>query len=202
MIPVFSFVVLRGRCHGCGVKFGTFPVTMEIAALLIACVAVASGTDALDVWLGSAMGWSLLTIGWIDAEHMRLPDALTLPLLLVGLASAVTDPVVLPSRVVGAVVGYLAFQGVSWAYRLVRGRTGLGGGDAKLLAVAGAWLGWQPLPLVVFFAALGGLAWATWLYLHGQEIGRKTRLPFGPFLALSTWAIWLYDCNLDSALGH
>jgi leader peptidase (prepilin peptidase)/N-methyltransferase len=175
---------------------------MEVTALLVACAAVASGTDTLDVWLGCVLGWSLLTIGWIDAEHMRLPDALTLPLLLVGLASAVTDPEMLPARVVGAVVGYLAFQGVAWAYRLVRGRAGLGGGDAKLLAVAGAWLGWQPLPLVVLFAALSALAWATWLYLRGQEIGRKTRLPFGPFLALSTWAIWLCSSNLDFALGH
>lgn len=199
MIPLLSFVVLRGRCRGCGVSFGTFPLIMEVAALGIACAAIAFRTNTVEVWLSCVLGWTLLTIAWIDAEHMRLPDALTLPLLLVGLASAVADPEVLSERAAGAALGYLAFQGVALAYRLLRRRTGLGGGDAKLMAVAGAWLGWQLLPLVVFFAALGGLVWAMWLHLCGQEIGRNTRLPFGPFLALSIWVIWLCSSNMDFA---
>jgi leader peptidase (prepilin peptidase) / N-methyltransferase len=104
------------------------------------------------------VGWTLLTLAWIDVEQFRLPDALTLPLLGAGLvATEVTAPDALGDHLIGAAVGYLAFRTVRNAYRTVRRKDGLGLGDAKLLSAAGAWLGWALLPDVVFGAALLGV---------------------------------------------
>ena len=112
-------------------------------------------------WLGLAgalFGWVLLTLALLDAGHFWLPDKLTLPLLLLGLA-IVNEPPLL-HRLIGAAAGYAVLALIALAYRAARGREGLGGGDPKLLAAIGAWLGWQALPFVLLAASLAGLAWA------------------------------------------
>jgi leader peptidase (prepilin peptidase)/N-methyltransferase len=121
-----------------------------------------------------------------------LPDALTLPLILVGLgAAAAFDPAGLTGRALGAALGYLGLRTVAIIYRALRGREGLGGGDAKLLAASGAWVGAAALPQVILVAALAGLAAAACLRLVGIRLGAQSALPFGPFLALATWVVWL-----------
>ncbi len=139
------------------------------------------------------LGWTLLALAWIDAEHMFLPDALTLPLVLAGLGvCALLERWSLADHALGAALGYLAFRAVAIFYQVWRGRTGLGGGDAKLLAAAGAWLGWQALPWVVLAASLAGIAAALIARLLGHPVSRATALPFGPFLAIAIWLVWLY----------
>ena len=100
---------------------------------------------------------------------MLLPDALTLPLILAGLgATLLYDPADITEHAAAAAAGYLAFRAIEIAYRRLRGRDGLGQGDAKLMAAAGAWLGLAPLPTVVFMAAVFGLAIAAGLRIAGQ----------------------------------
>jgi leader peptidase (prepilin peptidase)/N-methyltransferase len=199
LIPLLSFAALRGRCRTCESPIGAFPFAVEIAATVIATWAVVSGSELRDVWLDSALGWTLLTLAWIDWDHMQLPDVLTLPLLLFGLMAAlVFAPLTLPERVLGAAAGYLAFVGTAWAYHRLRKRDGLGAGDAKLLAASGAWIGWGLLLDVVIIAAICCLGSAAYLQLRGRTLTRHTALPFGPFLAFATWVVWLYGPILSS----
>ncbi|MDO9712286.1 prepilin peptidase [Paracraurococcus lichenis] len=193
LVPLASYLALRGRCRGCGAPIGGFHPAVELAALGLAAVAaLAIPADAPRLWLACGLGWVLLALGWIDWERMLLPDLLTLPLIPAGLAVTLAlAPQDLTAHALGAVLGYAAFRGLALLYRALRGREGLGEGDAKLLAVAGAWLGWPGLPDVVLLAALLGLALAGLQALRRGRLDAAARLPFGPCLALALWLLWL-----------
>jgi leader peptidase (prepilin peptidase) / N-methyltransferase len=193
LVPLGSFLALRGRCRACAAPIAGFHPLVELAALGIACLAAHTVPDDLArLWIGCGLGWALLALAWIDWEHLRLPDAITLPLVPAGLAATLwLAPEALAAHAAGAVVGYGAFRGLAWTYRRLRGREGLGQGDAKLLAVAGAWLGWEALPTVVLMAALAGLGLAGALALLRGGLDPGARLPFGPCLALALWLCWL-----------
>ena len=115
---------------------------MEFACLAIAAWAVLIAPDTQSVWLDCLLGWTLLALAWIDWKHMVLPDVLTLPLILAGFGATLLDaPEAISEHAAAAVAGYGAFRAIEIGYRRLRGREGLGQGDAKLLAAAGAWLG-------------------------------------------------------------
>ena len=183
----------RGRCRRCGVAIGAFHPVIETAALVVALWATLVETDPTRLWVDCLLGWTLLTLSWIDWRWMRLPDALTLPLLLGGLlVTLAIQPEVVTGHAVGAAAGYVGLRAVAWCYRVVRGREGIGAGDAKLLGAAGAWLGLAWLPVVLLLAALVGLGAAACLALAGRRLRADTALPFGPCLALAFWLIWLH----------
>ena len=191
LVPILSWITTRGRCRYCGATLGWFYPGVEVAALAVALIAILVDRGEA-AWLDAFLGWWLLTLGWIDIRSWLLPDALTLPLVIAGLAAAaVSDPEQLTDRAIGAALGYLLLLVVAALYRRLRGRDGLGRGDSKLLAASGAWLGASMLPEVILLAALAGLFAATCLRLAGARIGAQSALPFGPFLALATWALWL-----------
>ncbi len=191
LVPLLSWLVAAGRCRRCGRRLGWFYPAIELAALGVALVAVAIDSGVW-VWLDCVLGWWLLALGWVDARSWLLPDLLTLPLVGAGLAAAwAFEPEALAGRALGAALGYLALRAVALAYRALRGREGLGAGDAKLLAAAGAWVGARALPQVILLAALAGLVAAGCLRLAGARLGGQSALPFGPFLALATWLVWL-----------
>ena len=146
----------------------------------------------LALWANCALGWSLLALAWIDLDQLRLPDALTLPLVVVGLVVTWTlDPDAATDHAAAAALAYLTFRGVALGYRLLRGREGLGQGDAKLLAASGAWVGLPGLPSVILGAALIALA-ATLMQRLWRRTAADTPIPFGPYLALATWLVRLY----------
>jgi len=143
LLPVFGWLLLGGRCRVCATPIGWQYPAVELAATAIALWAVAEFSGWL-LWVSCALGWVLMALSIIDWRCSRLPDALTLPLLLLGLAvAAVNWPTELADHVFGAVVGYSGLAAIAWAYRRLRGFDGLGLGDAKLLAAGGAWLSWQ-----------------------------------------------------------
>lgn len=203
LVPVLSYLVLRGRCRRCRSPIGAAHLGIEVAALLIALLVVAIGATAppgdlssawLQAWLwsGCVLGWGLLALGLIDWRCFRLPDVLTLPLLLLGLASgAVLDPDDLGDRVGACVVGWLAFVCIGWTYRRLRGREGLGAGDAKLLAAGGAWVGLAGLPLLVLLGAVATIGIA--LIRDRGRLRAEVPVPFGPGLCAALWAIWLWS---------
>jgi leader peptidase (prepilin peptidase)/N-methyltransferase len=196
LVPILSWIVAKGRCRYCGHTIGWFYPSIELAALAVALVAVLVD-DGEAAWLDALLGWWLLTLGWIDIRCWLLPDVLTLPLVIAGLAAAaVFDPEQLADRAAGAALGYLLLLAVAVLYRRLRGRDGLGRGDAKLLAASGAWLGASALPHVILFAALAALIGAAGLRLAGVRLGAQSSLPFGPFLALATWVLWLWSPSL------
>jgi leader peptidase (prepilin peptidase) / N-methyltransferase len=192
LVPLASWLALRGQCRHCGARIGWFYPAVELAALAIAVGSV-TVTRGYDAWVAAGLGWWLLTLGWIDWRRFVLPDALTLPLIVLGLAAAWgLAPGELWDRVGGAVFGYLLLWAVAWVYRRFRGRDGLGLGDAKVLAAAGAWVGASDLPSVLAGAAIAALAAAGAMMLAGRRLDRHSTLPFGPFLAAATWLVWLF----------
>ena len=192
LVPLVSWALARGRCRHCGRPLGWFYPAVELAALAVALIALA--VDAVEAaWLDCLLGWWLLALAWIDIRRWILPDAVTLPLILAGLLAALAfEPDALVERALGAALGYLVLRAIAWAYFRLRGREGLGQGDAKLFAAAGAWLGAYALPQVILVAALAALLTAAALRLSGREIGALSALPFGPFLAVAIWALWLF----------
>jgi leader peptidase (prepilin peptidase)/N-methyltransferase len=192
LVPLLSFVWLRGRCRSCSTAINRRHPSIELAAAAIGAISLAlvPGVTGLA---GAVFGWMLLTLALLDAEHFWLPDALTLPLLALGLLTsfAVPDPG-LTTRLVGAAAGYATLALIALGYSAARGRKGLGGGDPKLLAAIGAWLGWQALPFVLLVASVAGLGWAGVAALRGKPMSGQDRLPFGTLMAAAAWPIWLF----------
>ncbi|MDD2876664.1 MAG: prepilin peptidase [Acidiphilium sp.] len=140
----------------------------------------------------AAFGATLFTLAWIDAETMRLPDAITLPLLLAGLLDcAWFDRPSLAAHAAAAALAYLGLRALGWAYRRSRGVEGLGAGDAKLFAAGGAWLGPAALPDVLVLAGLFGIIGFGILIARGGTLALRSRIPFGPALALAVFLLWL-----------
>ncbi len=192
LLPLVSFALSGGRCRHCKSPISRLYPAVEIAAIVIALWAALMLSGWL-VWAGCALGWALLALAAIDQEHMLLPDPLTLPLIPAGLLVAYAlDPRLLVPHAIGAGTGFAAFALIGWAYKALRGRAGLGLGDAKLLAGAGAWLSWQGLPSVVLIAAVAALLVLLARSFAGRLISPTTPVPFGPYLCLGTWLVWLY----------
>ena len=190
LVPLFSWLASRGRCRHCGARVSSYYPLVELAAAAIGALALAwlSGPEA---WLAALLGWWLLALALIDLEVWLLPDSLTLPLIAAGLVASafgLAPGRPLANAAAGAAAGYLALAGIGYLYQKLRGREGLGLGDAKLLAAAGAWLGLASLPWVVLTAALLGLVLAV---LRAGPLRAETAVPFGPPLALAFWGMFL-----------
>jgi leader peptidase (prepilin peptidase)/N-methyltransferase len=185
LVPVVSFIALRGSCRYCRAPIGRFHLLIELAALLVALVALTAGGGGAALWVNAGLGWILLLAAWIDAETMRLPDILTLPLVLAGLAVTwCFTPWALYNHAAAAALGYLGFRALNETYRAIRHRDGLGEGDAKLLAAAGAWLGVAVLPYVIVSAGVIGIVVAVLRYrLVNAPVNRP--IAFGPALAVA-----------------
>lgn len=192
LIPILSYLRQRGRCASCGAPIAPEHLYIELAALAVAALSAFLVLPGPMLWLTCVLGWWLVALAWIDARSFRLPDVLTLPLIAAGLAEAAWwEPEALVSRALAAALAYGTLWLLAFAYRHLRGREGLGLGDAKLLAAGGAWVGVSGLPWVMFAGAILALLYALLLWLRGTPLTRATRLPFGPFLAIAIWLAWL-----------
>ena len=182
-IPVLSYLLLRGRCAGCGAHISLrYPAIELLTGILSATLVWRFGWSAASLG-GLIFTWTLIAAAAIDLEHYLLPDALILPLLWLGLLFN-TWNVFVPLReaVIGAAAGYLTLWLVFHVFRLLTGKEGMGRGDFKLLACLGAWTGWRMLPLTILAAAaVGALIGGGWLLFSKR--GREHPIPFGPFLA-------------------
>jgi leader peptidase (prepilin peptidase)/N-methyltransferase len=191
LVPILSLVARRGRCRRCGARIDPLHGGMEAGCAAIggAAMLLAPGWPGA-VW--ALFGWGLLTLAVLDARHFWLPDALTVPLGIAGLAlGGVASGLPIADRLIGAAAGGGMLLALALGYRALRGREGLGLGDAKLTGAIGAWLGWQMLPLLLLLASLGGLAAALGLRLAGRGVDGTTRLPLGTFLCLAALPAWL-----------
>ncbi|MBI1396459.1 MAG: prepilin peptidase [Betaproteobacteria bacterium] len=182
-VPVLSWLVLRGRCRGCGTPISArYPFVEALTGILSGYLAFRFGLS----WqlLGAlAFTWSLIALAFIDLDTTLLPDAITLPLLWLGLLLNLRGTFApLPAAVVGAAAGYLALWSVYWLFKLLTGKEGMGFGDFKLLAAIGAFLGWKLLPMVILFSSAVGAIVGIALIVFARH-GRSTPIPFGPYLA-------------------
>lgn len=191
LVPLLSHAVQRGRCRRCAAPIDPRHLAVELAAATIGIVAIVA--HPLPLALATAgFGWWLLLVAALDLEHHWLPDSLTLPLIALGLAAAWAGfgpP--LAERAAGAAIGWAALALIAWAYRALRGREGMGGGDPRLMAGLGAWVGAWLLPAVLLGAGLLGLAAVLAMRLRGETVTATSRLPLGTLLALAAWPVWL-----------
>ena len=143
----------------------------------------------------SILTFILIALTGIDLDEMLLPDQLTLPLLWLGLLINLKGIYASPTdAIVGAAAGYLSLWSVFWLFKLVTGKEGMGYGDFKLLAVFGAWLGWQFLPLIILLSSLvGAIVGITMMLL--KNLSRENPIPFGPYIAVAGWIalVWGQD---------
>ncbi len=192
LVPIASWLAAGRRCRYCGADVSGFYPAIEIGALLLAAWA-ASAAAGPQLWVSCALAWCLLALSATDMREGLLPDALTLPLAVAGLAAAAWQtPDDIIARLIGAAAGFVALAATREAYRHLRRRDGLGLGDAKLLGAGGAWVGWQGLPSVLLLACMATLGWVLlegW-WRGGMALDR--RIPFGPGLCLGIWLVWLY----------
>ena len=192
LVPIASWLTLRGRCRYCDGTIALRLLLIELGAMAIAIWAASLAQGAM-LWAGCILGWMLLALAIIDWDAAVLPDILTLPLLCLGFAATtIIEPARLFDCAIGAAAGFVFFAAIRWAYRLLRRREGLGLGDAKLLAAAGAWVSWTGLPSVILIAALASLALVLLMAFRGYRIAGGQRIAFGPALCLGTWIVWLY----------
>ncbi|MCL4766561.1 MAG: A24 family peptidase [Hyphomicrobiaceae bacterium] len=149
---------------------------------------IPAGAVVPSLLLGAALIW----LSAIDLRTFRLPDALVLPLIAAGLLmSAYSGAGVLWSAA-SALLGAALLYAVALGYKWLRGQEGLGLGDAKLLAAAGAWLGAESLGTVLLYACAAALVSVLVAACRGGDLDRNSKLAFGPFLAYGTWLVWLY----------
>lgn len=195
-IPLVSYLFLRGRCSGCGARISPrYPLIELITAVLSAGVAWHFGYG-LAALAGLVLTWALLALSVIDLEQQILPDVITLPLLWLGLLLSLTgvfsDP---QASIIGAAAGYLCLWAIYHGFRLLTGKEGMGYGDFKLLAMLGAWLGWQVLPVIILLSSLTGAVVGIAMVLAlGRD--RNVPIPFGPFLAAAGWLAMLWGDRL------
>ena len=192
-VPVLSFALLGGRCRACrGPISWRYPV-VEILTVAVSVLVVATLGPTWEAWRAILLGLALIAVTFTDFEHLLIPDRITLPGIVVGL---VTQLYPAPRALLGAIVGTLLagalFYGIA-----VASQGGMGGGDVKLAAMIGAFLGWQRVLVAIFLAVVAGGIVAVGLLLARRK-GRKDPLPFGPFLALGGLLSALWGSTLLS----
>ncbi len=198
-IPILSWLALRGRCRACKAKISIrYPLLEALTAILSVVVVWQLGPTAAAL-AALVLTWGLIALSIIDLDTQLLPDSLTLPLLWLGLLLSLsgifTDPA---SAILGAAAGYLLLWLVFQAFRLTTGKEGMGRGDFKLLALFGAWLGWQAVPQVILLSALPGAIVGVALIASGRQQAGEP-IPYGPFLAVAGWISLLWGESLTRA---
>ncbi len=191
-IPLLSYVRLRGRCRACGAAIPWRYPLVELSGGLLALALWHTFPERLVILAYGPFCLALVALAATDLEHRLLPDAITIPGIILGLLLSLVLPAMSPAAAAaGALEGAVLFFGIGWLYEKLTGRRGLGGGDIKLMAMIGAFLGVWALPVVIFISA--GLGTLTGLILVlAQGPGRRSHwrtvsLPYGLFLAAGAW---------------
>lgn len=195
-IPVISFLLLKGRCRHCRQPISCqYPIVEILMAGLSfgLCYRFGVSLTFLVYFLFCA---ALLAIIFIDLYHGIIPDVISLPGIVVGFAAAFVIPgLTWQSSGLGLLMGGGIFYAIAAGYYLLAGRAGMGGGDIKLLAMIGAFLGWQALPFVIFASALLGSVVGIGAMVK-QRKGGKTVIPYGPFLAVASYGYLFFSHDI------
>ena len=198
-IPLLSWLFLRGKCSGCKQAISVrYPLVELACGVLSGVIAWQFGVS----WEALAMlvlTWGLLAMSLIDADQQILPDALVLPLLWLGLIlNSFGLFTSLPDALWGAVIGYMSLWSIFWLFKLVTGKEGMGYGDFKLLALLGAWGGWQVLPLTILLSSVVGAVLGV-IILRLQRNSYSNPIPFGPYLAVAGWIALIWGDAITSS---
>jgi leader peptidase (prepilin peptidase) / N-methyltransferase len=184
LIPVASYLLLKGRCRNCGHRIGLLPFATELTAALIGAVPVLLIPESQAV-AAAFFGWLLLPLIILDHQHLWLPNRLVLLLAVLGfiLGPMLTPSITLVDRVGGLFAGFLGLETVRQVYKQFRQRDGMGAGDPKIFAALGIWWGWQTLPIILLGASAIGLVSVSILYLTANH--HRTAFPLGSYLGIA-----------------
>jgi leader peptidase (prepilin peptidase)/N-methyltransferase len=183
-IPIISYLWLRGKCRDCGTKISARYPLIEFLTGTLACACFAEFGPTVEAGVYFSFISSLIVVSFIDIDHQIVPDIISLPGIPMGLVSSLFLPSIHFSD---ALIGMLAGGGIlymiAWSYQALTGKEGMGGGDIKLLAMIGAFIGWQGILLVILIASVSGAWVGVFLMLMARK-NLKFAVPFGPFLSL------------------
>lgn len=196
-IPVISYILLKAKCSKCKTPISfRYPFIELLSAILAAACAWHFGFS-LTGFSAILLTWALISLAFIDLDTQYLPDQITLPLLWLGLLlnlnHTFTD---INSALIGAIAGYLALWTVHHSFKLITKKEGMGYGDFKLLALLGAWMGWQFLPAIIIISSLVGSITGISLILFKKH-QREIPIPFGPYLAIAGWIVLLWGTQIN-----
>lgn len=182
-IPLLSYLLLRGRCRGCGARISLqYPLVELLNGILTLLLFLRFGPTLTFAALFLFCS-ALVVITFIDLEHQIIPDEISLSGIVIGLILSFF----LPGQswlnsLLGILLGGGSLLLVAYLYQLLTGKEGMGGGDIKLLAMMGAFLGWKAIPFIIFASSLvGSLVGITIMLLQKKD--SKLAIPFGPYLA-------------------
>ncbi|MGR9085774.1 MAG: prepilin peptidase [Gammaproteobacteria bacterium] len=196
-IPILGYIFLKGRCAQCKSPISLrYPLIELFTAVASAVVAWHFGYG-IETVFALLLTWSLIALGSIDIDHQLLPDSINLPLLWLGLSLSLFD-IFTDSRssIIGAIAGYGALWTVFHLFKLATGKEGMGYGDFKLLALFGAWLGWQYLPMIILLSSLVGAVVGIVMVIWIKR-DHTIPIPFGPYLAAAGWLALLWGEDLN-----
>jgi len=190
-IPVISYLFLKGKCSACHQSISARYPSVELMTAVMTAAVIYKFGPSLAGLAACLLTWALIALALIDFDTKFLPDSITLPFLWLGLIVNTVGLITLfPNAFWGAIAGYLSLWFIYQAFKLVTGKEGMGFGDFKLLALLGAWLGWQMLPLVIILSSLAGAVIGGTLIALGRD--RANAIPFGPFLAIAGWLALMF----------
>ncbi|KFZ36186.1 methyltransferase [Shewanella mangrovi] len=194
-LPIVGWLLLGGKCAACKQPISVrYPIFEFLNGALVAILAWHFG-PTIEFALAAVLSFALIAMTGIDLDEMLLPDQLTLPFLWLGIiANYFNTFTSLDNAIIGAIAGYLSLWSVFWLFKLLTGKEGMGYGDFKLMALFGAWLGWQMLPLIILLSSLVGAVIGISMIIF-KGMGRNNPIPFGPYIALAGWIalVWGQD---------
>jgi leader peptidase (prepilin peptidase)/N-methyltransferase len=198
-IPLLSWLALRGRCRSCKAPISPQYPLVELVTALLCLVSVWQFGFGWQGFGACVLACFLVALSGIDLRTQLLPDSLTLPLMWLGLVASL-DNLYMPAKpaLLGAIAGYVSLWSVWWVFKQVTGKEGMGHGDFKLLAALGAWVGLAGvLPIILLSSVVGAVVGSIWLAAKGRD--RATPIPFGPYLALAGWIVFMWGDQLVGA---
>jgi len=200
-IPILSYLYQKGKCRHCGIHISAqYPLVELFTAVLTGFIAFKFGFS-WQTLLAMILAWSLVTLSMIDFKTTLLPDNITLPILWLGIIANYFQLFCsLEDSVLGAIFGYLSLWLVFQTFKLITGKEGMGYGDFKLLALLGAWLGWQYLIAIILISSVVGSIIGITLIVT-KVLGRDVPTPFGPYLALGGIICLLWGPEVKSILS-
>ncbi len=186
-IPLLSYLFLGGKCSNCKEKISLRYPVIEFISAISACIVAHFFGVSIQAFFAICLTWALIALSTIDLDTRYLPDDITLPLLWLGIILNIfnifTD---INSSILGAVFGYGILWIVYFLFKLITGKIGMGHGDFKLLAVFGAWFGWQNLTSIIILSSITAILVASFLIIN-KSYDKNKGIPFGPYLAFAGW---------------
>lgn len=197
-LPILSYIILKGSCYRCKTPISSIYIMLETGFFISTSLAILIlFNESIDKILFTIfLAWIFLPLSVFDIQQQRLPDLVTIPLACAGLLQGYFLPyVTFFDCLLGFILGFVLSAVVSILYSKLRGRTGLGWGDVKLIAAVGALIGWQLVPWFIFLASATAMIYViVQMIIRGGQAG-KERIPFGPFLCGCSWLVWIYSIS-------